>query len=617
MQSHRYVTCCSGLFLMMFVSATFGLVAQDAGVPVVREVFLEKLKLPYEEVQRLMVEKRFAPASDGALQRAAAAAADSKVSADPLPESEVHALINPTDPANIVVSAMRLNNRNQQEVLLCPVYYSKDFGVTWNKSAFKNLPRETGAVVLGGGDPVFAADANGRLYFSWINVYMQNFSRLVMAMFWAWSDDGGATWQRAANDMIGSGLLNGSGGGVEAFDKQWLAVDRTNSPYRNTLYAAMFHPDAGGVKVAVRRKPADSAAFIQTSVRVSQQGYKFTQFPSIGIDASGGVHVTYFASQDSSTFAMYHALSTDGAQSFTEPVKISDVNMPRFSLNDRTGTVPGFQDSRIYPCPHLVIDRSNGVRSGFLYAVWAGNGITAKGADGLDIYLSRSTDNGASWSAPRVVNDDPRGVAVDQFHPSLAVNDAGILAVTWYDRREDPLNKAGRYYYAASTDGGLTFAPNRPAADLPMDFTRAGSANGGFAVGEYNQVLMTNDFVIPVWADGRAGDGNLDVLVSFIPMNAATHVQRITSVTDRFALGDPAPHPLLRNGSVALRLAESTPVRLVLTDLLGRELRVITDAAYDAGTHTISLDVSSLAPGSYRLLVRTRFGVAVRGIVKT
>jgi hypothetical protein len=576
----------------------------------VREVINEKLKVPLGRLQEYLSSGSGDHAAPTGQDQSFPIAPDERLlSGDVLPESEVHAAINPVDPMNIVVSPIRLNLNNMQEALVCPVYYTKDFGITWSKSAFRTWPSRSGSLVAGGGDPVFAFDANGKLYFSWINLYLSG-SRYYMGIFWAYSIDGGVTFQQASNALVGESSFTSPMTAVEAFDKQWLAVDRTNSPWRNTVYAAFYHPDAArGQKIEVRRKLADSTAFTMQSVRVSTSDFKFTQFTSIAIDPAGGVHVTFFGSKDSITYALYHATSTDGAANFGAPVKITDANVPRFSGNDRQGTVPGIQNQRIYPCPHIVIDHSTLPTRGFIYATWSGNGIDRKESNGMDVYFSRSTDNGASWSAPVIVNDDAKGSVRDQFHPSLTVNNQGVLSIIWYDRREDAANASARLYYTQSADGGVNFARNRPVASQPMNLLLAGSSNSNFAVGEYNQVLMTDEYIIPFWADGRGNDGNLDVYGAFIPIADATAAERIGSVSEGLRLERGYPNPASGKLSFTCEVLRPAHVRLVITDLLGREAARLVDGDVQAGRQTIGFDTRTLAPGSYYATLASEAGI--------
>ena len=66
-----------------------------------------------------------------------------------------------------------------------------------------------------------------------------------------------------------------------------------------------------------------------------------------------------------------------------------------------------------------------------------------------------------------------------------------------------------------------------------------------------------------------------------------------------FALSAPRPNPARAGAQIPFSLAESSAVRLSVTDLLGREVARLVDGARGAGAHTEALDASRLAPGVY------------------
>src|SRR5207237_8937532 len=84
-----------------------------------------------------------------------------------------------------------------------------------------------------------------------------------------------------------------------------------------------------------------------------------------------------------------------------------------------------------------------------LYAVWAD---AASG--NIDIRFAWSGDKGKTWSAPSRVNDDRpaavRGHGVDHIMPAVAVNKAGAILVTWFDRRDSGSNMGWRVRGATS-----------------------------------------------------------------------------------------------------------------------------------------------------------------------
>lgn len=525
------------------------------------------------------------------------------VSNDSDVESEVHAAINPTDTSNIIVSPIK----QATGVLTCPIYYTKDFGKTWKKSNFTTAPHIANTTVLGGGDPIIAFDANGKAYMSWIHLYALggNFNNLYVGMYWASSTDGGETWIREENDIIGHAKTT-----QEFFDKQWMVVDRTNSPYRGTLYTALYHPVSNKQEIAIAIKPANSSAFNPQLVPVSSSDFTLVQFAEADIDEQGNVHVTFFGSKNSRDYALWHSVSTNGGATFSTPVKVADAHVPRFSSDESNPNVVGISSQRFYPCPQFVIDKSNTASRGNLYLAWTANGMTTRGTNGLDIYFTRSTNNGKTWSSPTIINDDPEGSGLHQFYPSMAVNDNGVLTVTWYDRRNDPNNAQTHYYMAHSFNGGLSFTPNTQVSTVPSNFYTIGQKNNGFGIGEYTQVVTTNHYAIPVWADGRTNNGQLDIYAAFMPIQAGgvTTVERIASVSEHIALYELLPNPAQYMATVHFNTDQPMSLQLHVTDIRGEEVLPTVHTTVEAGEHALKLDISPLVNGSYYVHMTTPFG---------
>lgn len=532
------------------------------------------------------------------------------VSNDLYPESEVHAVLNPARPGNIAVSPIRQQvYQGQIADLTCPVYYTLDDGASWETSTFLNSPSDPSVLTIGGGDPVLAAADDGTLYFSWLAFYLPStFDRLISELYWVYSTDGGMNWVRPEKDVIARADMPINGGVQHFVDKQWLAVDRSTGPARGSLYAAFLRVADSKMRIALRRKPAGEARFTTEDVSISPESHVVVQFTSIDVDAVGTVHVTWFGSADEEHFSLWHARSTDAGASFSEAKKISDLIFPKFSIEDRMGEIPGMSTQRIYPCPNIVADR--GKHPGHLYMTWTANGIDAKEGNGTDIYFTRSIDGGDSWETPRIINDDDKGLVRDQFHPSIAVNAQGVVAVTWYDRREDPENESARYYISVSRDGGASFLPSRPVAALPMDMYRAMEENGEFGIGEYTQILLTDTEAIPFWSDGRTNDGNIDVYCARMSL-ATLDVREVAPLSAGFRITDAYPAPASGQLRLVLTFTRDTESRILICDLLGRVLLEHAQQ-FSAGSQEVALDVSGLPSGSYQAVLRTESGTASR-----
>ena len=198
----------------------------------------------------------------------------------------------------------------------------------------------------------------------------------------------------------------------------------------------------------VKRRVAGSNTFDSNAQIVNTQNYEIAQFSSLDVASNGDLYVTFFASTGGTNYGIYVAKSTDGGNSFSPEQKISNIAFPEiFSGNT---PVAGISDDRLYPCPHVAVDKSDGVNAGNIYVTWTAYGINNQDTDGLDIYISSSSDGGNTWSTPIVVNDDTDPDA-HQIYSSIEVTRTGIVAISWYDRREDAANNLLTHYSVSYT----------------------------------------------------------------------------------------------------------------------------------------------------------------------
>jgi hypothetical protein len=136
-----------------------------------------------------------------------------------------------------------------------------------------------------------------------------------------------------------------------------------------------------------------------------------------------------------------------------------------------------------------------------LYAAWS----DARNRD-EDVFLSRSGDDGRSWSAPTRVNDNPEGDGTSQYLPRVDVAPDGRVDVLFLDRRRDKKDVKTDATLASSDDDGESFTNTRvssrsfssrigAAADakLPVDF---GSRLG---------LLSEDGRSLAAWTDTREG----------------------------------------------------------------------------------------------------------------
>jgi hypothetical protein len=246
----------------------------------------------------------------------------------------------------------------------------------------------------------------------------------------SYSDDLGRHWVKGNGGKPLEPSNNASAkqaGHVE--DKQWIAVNHiVGNKFQDHVYAAwaVFNGNGGGIKVrmAVSRDRGATFGKAVTIAPPSQVSAGAT-FVYPTIDAAGNVYVSVVSfPPNGSVSTIYVARSTDDARTFGSFVPITTVNavpggvLPNTRFRD--GITESFAASPTYP-NHLYLT----------YEDW--DTVAGK----MNVKFTQSTDGGATWTAPVVVNDnaDEPGVPTDQFQPSIAAGPNGAVAIAFYDRR--------------------------------------------------------------------------------------------------------------------------------------------------------------------------------------
>lgn len=154
---------------------------------------------------------------------------------------------------------------------------------------------------------------------------------------------------------------------------------------------------------------------------------------------------------------IYFAKSTNEGISFSIAQKVSDAidgtrqHMPSIAL-DSKGTI------------HVVWEDYRNDADGY----WQGGDGGIDNAENGDIYYTNSTDGGSTWSTSKMINDD--GGTSEQGRPDIAIDSNDVIHIVWNDNRldPDPINPPNYFdiFYANSTDGGVTFSPNKKITDV-------------------------------------------------------------------------------------------------------------------------------------------------------
>jgi hypothetical protein len=220
--------------------------------------------------------------------------------------------------------------------------------------------------------------------------------------------------------------------------------------------------------------------------------------PQLAIDATGGVHLVFGAES-----SLFYCRSTDGAKSFSQPVEVAHAKA--LSLGMRRGPrIAVAKDTVVVTAIAGEVGKGRdgdvlSWRSGDGGRTWQGpvrvNDVTASAREGLhamaaaadgtlfctwldlrnnksELFSSRSTDGGATWTANELVYRSPSGSVCECCHPSAAFDPQGRLYVMW----RNSLEGARDMYVLASEDGGKTFGEAQklgqgtwPLKACPMD----------------------------------------------------------------------------------------------------------------------------------------------------
>ncbi|GAB3359700.1 sialidase family protein [Lysobacter tyrosinilyticus] len=166
--------------------------------------------------------------------------------------------------------------------------------------------------------------------------------------------------------------------------------------------------------------------------------------------------------------------------------------------------------------------------SGHLFVVWQDSRFNNGAFD--SIAISRSTDNGATWSAPSRVSR--AGVAA--FTPAVHVRANGDVGVTYYDLRNDTgaASLLTDYWLAKSSDGGVTWTETRVA--VSFDLTTAPQAGGAYFLGDYQALASRSNVFVPFFVK-TTGDltNRTDVFAApAISVTAAASVPQLMRDTE-------------------------------------------------------------------------------------
>jgi hypothetical protein len=259
--------------------------------------------------------------------------------------------------------------------------------------------------------------------------------------------------------------------------------------------------------------------------------------PCLGIRPGGGVYLAWAQTQGERT-AAWMSRSRDGV-TFDPPVRLSAPGMD-LDLGAENGPVVAVGPDRavyaVWVAGSWAASRPRPAPRPTAGGGTAGHGGGAPPRPGnLNVYLARSTDDGATFSKAVRVNDDADGA--EHRFPTVAVEASGAVDVVWLDKRKQTVQRPdfARVFFARSIDGGRTFAANADATSGQQHpichCCKPGLAihpQGGLRIGYRNDIGDVRDMFLVGSVDGGASFTPPAPLeqtgwkIPFCPMNGPT-----------------------------------------------------------------------------------------------
>jgi len=285
--------------------------------------------------------------------------------------------------------------------------------------------------------------------------------------------DGGATWSTTFPHFSRcAGGTPENGGDYERSSDPWVSFSPNGDAYQISLSVNFVNDPATAILVSKSADGGDTWSEPTTLIRdpSGEAPFLFNDKESITADPNDANYVyaiwdrTRFPS-DRANFNAQHAFSfrgdamfsrtTDGGASW-EPARA--IFAPR-ELKSTIG--------------HQIVVRPTGELVD-LFTMFQGSG---KNRPGSSLAMMRSTDKGATWSAPQVVHkiqfkgaydpDTGQPIRAEGFIPEVAVDPHnGNLYATWQDLRFSGVDQIA---FSMSTDGGDTWSDPIKVSQTPAN----------------------------------------------------------------------------------------------------------------------------------------------------
>jgi hypothetical protein len=469
-------------------------------------------------------------------------------------QNEPTVAINPSNPSIMVAGSNDYCTVPRTADAWMGFYVSTDSGATWVNSLNPGYPGDTSAEgraspIFGragnSGDPIMDWDNENRLFYGGLSfnrtmanpggVLQQNGDVIVST--WRYDPAAPLKMNYLRTVIVGRGTPSRFGGRFN--DKPSLRVDDwPDSPHEGNVYVSwtLFPGNAGNDQIMFARSTNHGVSFSQP-IKISKR-IAVGQGSDIAVAPNGTVYIfwrQFGIGVPGIGNAIVFVKSTNGGATFSDP-QVARPIVP-YDRSDRyiTGSFARDCGDGPFECQsHFVFHRETSAPNavvdagGAIYVTWeqltpaASNGDTYRPDGQSRVVVSKSTNGGATWSAPVAIDSQATG---HQWWPNLEYDrSTKTIVAIYYDSRSDPAYSVNRppgntaaatsscngafvcdvlgTYFATSVDGVAWSKVRVHAIGHQPEYEMFGNRDVPFE-GDYLWIDANGGTAFGVWTDDR------------------------------------------------------------------------------------------------------------------
>ena len=264
-------------------------------------------------------------------------------------------------------------------------------------------------------------------------------------------------------------------GPAKGGDKQWFVIDKTTSTGHGFQY--QFWDNASPFAPNEFSRSTDGGFTWMNPIPIPNA----PQWGTPDVDSNGNL---FFGGVTTSKTQFWCIRSTDAKNGAVIPTFDQSTPVNMGGVVDYFDTInPEGLIGQVF----LAVNRSGTSSNNNVYMLASvqPTGFTT----GSDVMFVRSVDGGATFSAPKRVNDDPVNHSKWHWFGTLSVAPNGRIDSVWLDTRNAANNTDSQLFYSYSLDAGSTWSPNVAVSQAFNPFLGYPNQN---KMGDYMTIVSDN-----------------------------------------------------------------------------------------------------------------------------